>query len=173
MSNWYMVTVVGHDQPGIVAGLSRVLTEGGWSLGESSMARLGGNFTIMMMVQGEGSESDLGRVIDPVGASLGLHVHIDGIQAELHQHPDPNVQVRVYGADRTGIVADVTGDLAEAGLTILDLNSEVSGTTDAPVYVMVLDGFVENGATALDSAVQRLNRKGLKVDVEPIDLLVG
>ncbi|MCG6974910.1 MAG: hypothetical protein LJE56_00715 [Acidiferrobacterales bacterium] len=173
MSNWYMVTVVGHDQPGIVAGLSRVLSEGGWGLGESSMARLGGNFTIMMMVRGEGSASDLAQVIDPVGTSMGLHVHIDRIQAELHQHPEPNVQIRVYGADRTGIVADVTGDLAGAGLTILDLNSEVSGTGDSPVYVIVIDGFVENGADALDSAVQLLNKKGLKVDVEPIDILVG
>lgn len=173
MSNWYMVTVVGHDQPGIVAALSRALYQGDWGLGESSMARLGGNFTIMMMVQGEGNESDLLQVIEPVGASQGLHVHVDRIQAELHQHATPNVQIRVYGADRTGIVADVTGYLADAGLTILDLNSDVSGSDEEPVYVMVLDGYVENGVDALDSAVKQLSSKGLKVDVEPIDIVVG
>ena len=173
MSHWFMVTVVGQDQPGIVARVSRALADGGWGLGESSMTRLGGNFSIMMMVEGVGDEASLAQVMEPVGSALGLHIHIDSIQAELHQHPSPNVQIRVYGADRTGIVADVTGGLAAAGMTILDLNSEVSGTDDDPVYVMILDGFVEDGVEALDRAVAELNKKGLKVDVEPIEVLMG
>ncbi|KPK11581.1 MAG: amino acid-binding protein [Acidithiobacillales bacterium SG8_45] len=173
MSDWYMVTVVGHDQPGIVAKVTHALSEGGWGLGESSMTRLGGNFTIMMMVGGVGDEAALAQVVEPAASALGLHVHIDRIQAEMHQHPNPNVHVRVYGADRTGIVADVTGRLATAGLTILDLNSEVGGTSDEPVYVMVLDGFVENGIDALDQALADLSNQGLKIDVEPVDVMMG
>lgn len=173
MANWYMVTVVGRDKPGIVAGLSQALTASGWSLGEASMARLGGNFTIMMMVAGEGSAADLEKTLAPAAMSLGLDVHVDQIEAELHRHPEPNVQLRVFCADRTGIVAEVTGALASAGFHILDLNSEISGTEDEPVYVMVLDGFSEAGADSLESAVKDLNSKGLKVDLEAIDTLLG
>ncbi len=168
-----MVTVVGQDKPGIVAGLSQALYDGGWSLGETSMARLGGNFTIMMMVGGEGSAADLGELMQPAATRLGLDVHVDRIEAELHRHPVPNVQLRVFGADRAGIVADVTSMLADAGLDILDLNSEISGTEAEPVYVMVLDGFAEGGVDSLEAAVHELNQNGLKVDLEAIDTLLG
>src|SRR4030067_3820292 len=60
MKRWYMVTVVGKDRPGIVAGLTEALYRGGANLGEASMARLGGNFTIMLMVQIDG-EPDANR----------------------------------------------------------------------------------------------------------------
>ncbi len=173
MADWYMVTVVGRDKPGIVSGLSRALFDGGWSLGETSMARLGGNFTIMMMAGGQGSAADLEKILQPAATRLGLDVHVDSIQAELHQHPEPNVQIRVFCADRAGIVADVTGALADAGLHILDLNSEISGTETEPVYVMVLDGFAEGGVDSLEAAVQALNDNGLKVDLESMDTMVG
>ena len=51
MSHWYMVTLVGKDRPGIVAHVTNALYEEGCNLGETSMLRLGGNFSIMMMVQ--------------------------------------------------------------------------------------------------------------------------
>jgi len=49
MKRLYMVTVVGRDRPGIVAALTDALYRGGANLGETSMARLGGNFTIMLI----------------------------------------------------------------------------------------------------------------------------
>lgn len=173
MADWYMVTVVGRDKSGIVAGLSQALTTDGWSLGETSMARLGGNFTIMMMAGGEGSAADLEKILQSAASSLGLNVHVDSIEAKLHEHPEPNVQLRVFCADRAGIVADVTNALASAGLHILDLNSEISGTEDEPLYIMVLDGYAKDGADSLEAAVQALNDKGLKVDLEAMDTLVG
>ena len=51
MQNWYMLTLVGKDRPGIVAEVSQTLFEAGGNLGEASMARLGGNFTVMLMLQ--------------------------------------------------------------------------------------------------------------------------
>ena len=56
---WYMVTLIRKDRPGIVAHVSAALYEGGANLGESSMMRLGGNFSIMMMVEFAGRSKDL------------------------------------------------------------------------------------------------------------------
>jgi hypothetical protein len=39
--------------------------------------------------------------------------------------------------------------------------------------VMVLDGFVENGIDALDQALADLSNQGLKIDVEPVDVMMG
>ena len=48
MKQWFMLTVIGSDQAGIVSGLTGALYQAGANLGEASMARLGGNFTIML-----------------------------------------------------------------------------------------------------------------------------
>ena len=50
MKSWKMLTLVGEDQPSIVAKVTQTLYRGGWNLGEASMIRLGGSFSIMMMV---------------------------------------------------------------------------------------------------------------------------
>ncbi len=44
-----MLTLVGTDRPGIVAALTETLFRASCNLGEASMARLSGNFTIMLM----------------------------------------------------------------------------------------------------------------------------
>ena len=54
MKKWFMLILVGKDQPGIVAQITRALYEGECNLGEASMVRLGGNFTVMLMVQSAG-----------------------------------------------------------------------------------------------------------------------
>jgi glycine cleavage system transcriptional repressor len=110
---WLMLTVVGADRPGIVARLTDALFQAGCNLGEASMVRLGGNFTIMLMVEGT-EPAKLERVLQPLAAGMGLRVHVDAIQGALHRHEVPNVQVTVHGADRPGIVAQVTTALAAA-----------------------------------------------------------
>lgn len=171
--SWFMLTVVGEDRPGIVARLTRALYEGDCNLGETSMLRLGGNFTIMMMVSGPVDVARLDQLVRPVAESLHLRIHIDKVAARLHDHHQPNVQVTVHGADRAGIVADVTGTLAHAGLDILDLNSDVAGTEDKPVYIMMIDGFVDGDIEELDAALQPLRENGIETTLTPLDTLVG
>jgi len=173
MQQWYMVTLVGEDRIGIVASVSRALFENGCNLGEASMVRLGGNFSIMMMVSSTEGVTGLEKILRPVAHDLSLHLHIDTMHAHLHDRREPDVRVRVFGADRTGIVAEVTGVLAECGLHILDLNSEVAGTGDEPVYIMVLDGYAERGVEAIDAALAQVRDSGIEVSVTPVDTMVG
>lgn len=173
MQNWYMVTVVGEDRPGIVAALTEVLFKQGAQLGEASMVRLGGNFTIMLMVNTDASMVQLEKALAPLMQSMGLRLHLDQIKAHLHAHLEPNAQVSVFGADRPGIVAEVTGALAKAGFNILDLNSDVGGTVEKPIYVMLIDGHAEHGTAALEAALAPVRRNGIEVRVTPIDTLIG
>lgn len=173
MSNWYMLNLIGNDQPGIVAQVTDALYKGGCHLGETSMMRLGGNFTMMMMVNLEGSADDLARIVKPVTDKLNLHVHIDSIEGRLHQHIEPNVRVTVFGADRAGIVAQVTGVLSESGMNILDLESDVGGTEDKPIYIMYMEGLAEDGIEALQTALESVRNEGIDVDVEEIETLIG
>jgi glycine cleavage system transcriptional repressor len=173
MANWYMLTLVGKDRPGIVAKLTSALFEGGCNLGEASMIRLGGNFTIMMMVQFDGKAKALFDVIQTEVDSLGLEAHIHAIEGKLHNHLVPDVRVSVYGADRAGIVAKVTGVLAEAGLHILDLKSDVGGSEDKPFYIMHIEGHASEGIESLRSALEIVSNEGIDTRIEAIDTLIG
>lgn len=171
--DWQMLTLVGEDQPGIVARVTDVLYRGGFNLGETSMIRLGGNFTIMMMVGGSDTAEPLMPLLEPVARQLGLQIHLDPIHGVLHQHRMPNYQVRVNGADRAGIVARVTGALAECGFNILELDSDVVGSERQPVYIMTIQGYTEATLEALETALEPLKAQDIDVHVSPIETLIG
>jgi len=174
MNKWFMLTLVGKDRPGIVAKVTAALYDGGCNLGEASMARLGGNFTIMMMVQADKRVKEFKDMLEPVVDSLGLHLHVNQIEGRLHQHVIPDVQITVSGADRAGIVAHVTGALAEAGLQILDLSSDVAGSEDKPIYIMQIEGHASEGVEALESALEVIRQEdGIDVNLHAIDTLIG
>lgn len=168
MSDWRMLTLVGADRPGIVAAVAKALYDNGFSLGEASMMRLGGNFTIMMMISGPGDAEGL---LAPLAQEMGLRLHLFEGGGRLHSHLAPNVQVRVHGADRAGIVAQVTGALAEMGFNILELESDVAGTERRPVYIMHIEGYCDCPIEELTQAISNLGE--LSVDVSPIETLIG
>ena len=69
-----LLSAIGHDRPGIVSGLSKVLYEHGCNLEESSMTRLAGEFAcILIVTPPPGLDlAVLQRGLDAVAASLGL-----------------------------------------------------------------------------------------------------
>lgn len=172
MKKWFMVTVVGKDRPGIVAHISEALYQGGCQLGEASMMRLGGNFTIMLMVEHDEAKT-LGELLKAPADALGLRMHVDEIEGHLHEHLIPDVSVMVHGADRPGIVAQVTQVLAEAGLNILDLESDVAGTEQEPIYIMHVEGVAAKGIEALELALNLLVAEGIEVRLTPIDTMIA
>ena len=173
MPNWYMITLVGEDQPAIVAQVTKALFEGKCNLGETSMIRLGGNFTIMMMVNIEADEKHLQSLLEPVANKLSLHLHIDEIKAHLHDHRTPDVRISVFSGDRSGIVAEATTRLTDAGLDILDLESDVGGTPEKPIYIMHIEGIAENGVEEIEQAVADLKKTGLDINLSAIDTIIG
>ncbi len=173
MDNGYMLTLVGKDRPGIVSHVTSALYEGGCNLGESSMLRLGDSFTIMMMVTCEDNAHAIEQVVAPVAESMGLRLHVDKIDVTLHHHVEPDVHIVVYGADRPGIVARVTGVLAEAGLNIINLDSNVGGTPAQPIYIMHIDGVANEGVSALESALEIVTKEGVDAKLSPIETMIG
>jgi glycine cleavage system transcriptional repressor len=171
--NWLMLTLVGKDQSGIVSQVTDALFEGGCTLGETSMIRLGGNFTIMMMVDGGHDAQSLAGMIDPVADRLQLKCHVDPVPGGLHQHRVPNFQVSVNGADQAGIVAKVTGALAKCGFNILELASDVVGDAEEPVYIMTIQGYAATEIETLKSALDPLAQEGIDVHISSVETLIG
>ena len=173
MNNWYMLTLMGEDRKGIVAAVTQALFQRGITLGETSMLRLGGNFTIMMMVAADLDAPELQEALAGAVNAMGLTLHIDPMKGGLHQHITPNLIVRVSGADRAGIMARVTGALAEVEFNILDLESDVAGSAEKPVYIMQIVGISETPLEELEAAVNGIRDEGIEVNISPLETLVG
>ena len=174
MKSWYMLTLVGKDRSGIVAEVSQALFDAGGNLGEASMARLGGNFTVMIMLQINFTKAEVENLIKSIATKLKLFVHVDKIIGDLHHHVEPNFRLSVHGADQTGIVAAVTGSLVELEFNILNLSSDVGGSPEKPIYIMHIEGFADCSLSSLRKILQPLtSEKGIVVHSFPIDTMVG
>jgi glycine cleavage system transcriptional repressor len=168
---WSVLTLVGADQPGIVAAVTDALYQHGCSLAQTSMLRLGANFSIMLRVS-HPDEADLSQWLKPVCEAMQLHLHIDEDATDGQAQIEPDVQVTVYGADRSGIVAQVTTALAQAGLNIIDLETDIGGSADKPIYVMTLEGVASKGIEPLQAALDNLGAD-IEVNLDEINTLRG
>lgn len=173
MKHWYMLAVVGKDKPGIVAHLTSTLFDLGCNLGEASMTRLGGSFAVMLMVNHDGGMAALETALADIARKDGLSVHIDAIDGGLHHHVQPNVAIRVFGADRAGIVAKATKVMAELNLNITSLETEVAGSEAKPLYVMLIEAYAECDIEQVRQRIEALRAEGLDVNVAELDIVLG
>ncbi len=161
MEHWYMLSLVGKDRPGLVAQVSAALCKAGCNLGDSSMARLGANFSIMVMVQWDGTIERLKEIVQPISQTLSLTPHIDELSGGMEHHVEPDVRISVYASDRLGIVEEVTTALADAGLNILhlDSNTDQESGSQNKTYYLHIEGTVCKGLDPLYAALKRLTSK--------------
>jgi len=166
-----VLTLVGADQAGIVAAVTDALFKQGCNLAQASMMRLGANFAIMLRVSHD-EKHDLRKVLSEICNDMSLHLHIDEDNGTDALRADPDVQITVYGADRNGIVAQVTSALAIAGLNIIDLETDIAGTKDEPIYIMTLEGLATKGIESLQNALNALS-SDIEVNLDEINTLRG
>jgi glycine cleavage system transcriptional repressor len=141
---WIAVTAVGEDRPGIVARVTGAMLDLGCNLGETSMARLRGEFAMILLVRlsERGDVAEARERLGALGSEMELTVNVRELAGdELAATDAPGVAyiLRVYGADRPGIVHAVTSLLAGQGFNITDLETRVIPGEGGPVYVMVLE----------------------------------
>lgn len=117
-----ILTVIGPDRPGLVRALSAAVAARGGSWLESRMARLAGQFAGIVLVDAPAGLLDDLRTLE----SQGLRI----ITQDVGPIPEPasgqRMTLEVVGNDRPGIVRDVTQVLAECGLNIEELATDVS-----------------------------------------------
>jgi len=128
---------------------------------------------IMMMVNSSLDSEEIDQAIGSIIDSMDLCMHLDPIEGHLHQHVVPNITVRVNGADQAGIVSSVTTALSDTGFNILDLASDVAGSGDQPVYIMMIEGYSEKSYEELQEAIDKAVMPGVDVTVSPVEMMVG
>lgn len=172
--DYLVLSAVGPDRPGLVAGLSAYLAERGGNLEDSRMAVLGGSFGVMMLVSGERAslrriEDELARVAVP----LGLRLHAERTTAPHLAGGEQRFRVTVDAADREGIVQAVANALYGIDGNILNLSSRVypAPVSGAPLFHLELLVAVPRAAGArLEETLGAVARaENLDCQVAPAD----
>jgi len=176
----FSVSVMGKDRPGIVAEVSRVLYELGFNIEDSTCTILSGQFAMILVVFHERLEevAEVNPSFDEVRQGMGLQVTIHSLKVEEVVHEKsfsghPHI-ISVYGADRPGIVYSVARELAQRKVNITDLNTQVVGSRERPVYVMVLEVDIPDGVDRkeLDGVFEQIKKElGVSISVRPIETL--
>ncbi len=128
MQTHLVLTVIGHDRPGLVSALAETIAAGGGNWLDTRMATLAGQFAGMLLVEITPEKAD------DLVASLnklqqqGLRFTI-ARSAEQAPAAGRTLRLELIGLDRPGIVRDVSGVLAAHYVSIAELESErVSGS---------------------------------------------
>ncbi len=132
-----VVTVMGPDRAGIVARLAEVAHRNGANWAASRLSRMAGEFagTVHLEVPPDRAEA--------LAAAL-RELQIAGLQITIAQSAGSSpaagwrgVTLDLVGADRTGIVSQLTQRLAERGISIEQLQTEKLAAADASLRFKV------------------------------------
>ena len=148
--NHFALTIVGRDRPGIVSQVTEILFNQGCNLADSSCSILGGQFTMILILgHPEFTNRDsFGGAFEPLeDADLTVALRVLQPGGEIRPHIEGDIcMISVYGSDKPGIVYRVAQVLGEKKVNITDLNTKLVGTEERPVYVMVLEAVLPEGA---------------------------
>jgi glycine cleavage system transcriptional repressor len=158
--NELAITVIGHDRPGIVADVAEALADLGANLTDSTMTRLRGHFAMTLVCNGPDADA-VTRALEPLTADGRLLATVRAVTPEADGADDGEPYlVSVHGADRLGIVAAVTREVAAAGGNITDLTTRLAGL----LYVLVAE--VSLPAGSADELGGRLAEVAKELEVE-------
>jgi glycine cleavage system transcriptional repressor len=160
--NELAITVVGRDRPGIIADVSSALARLGLNLTDSTMTLLRGHFAMTLICIGTVDETDVLNALRPLSGDGGLlaTVHLVPPEPSAGSGGAPYTLL-VHGADRLGIVAAVTGVLAEVGGNVTDLTTRLSGT----LYLLSAEIDVPS-STDFDELLSKLDEVADRLGVE-------
>ncbi len=170
MAKRWIVTAIGKDRPGIVAGVTKILYQAGCNLEDSAMSRLEGEFAIMLIFSSpaKATEERLRQAFKPLEREK-LAVHLKALSAgetaAPARHGRPYV-ISVYGADHAGIVYKVSEALAGQQINITNVETHRSqGKGKSALYLMLLQVEVPARVTE-ESLAHRLQQLGKTLGVE-------
>jgi len=169
-----LLSISGHDRPGIVRDVAEAMLHLSANIEDSSMTALRGRFTMMLIVRlPEGSGLvELKAALAELEQRTGLTIQSQALSADeaAQETMEPDCIVMVHGADRLGIVYEVSNTLAERGVSIVDVSTQVHGEGENGTYIMVLEANASGDVQGVRQALAEVSaRLGVDVEVHHMD----
>jgi len=162
--NYFVITAVGEDKPGIVAKVTKILYENGFNIEDSTMTRLNNEFCIMLVVKGEKGEKEIEDSFSSI-KDKDLSIWIKQIPEDVinkRKEVASLYNIIVFGADKPGIVFNVSKILADHNVNISDLRTEKNND----LYLMFIQAEVPPSTNQedLENAIKNVS-KDMNIDI--------
>lgn len=140
MTNRIVLTLTGSDRIGLVQRVTELILECGGDVQASRMARLGGEFAMLMLVSipDGNSERLLGDMESLAGEGFKVTITETegGLSAARKDWLPYRIEVR--GANHEGIIHEIAEHLSKQGITIESIDTDVlpEPMSGAPLFTM-------------------------------------
>jgi glycine cleavage system transcriptional repressor len=135
------------------------------------MSRLGGEFTIMLIVEGKTSltKEEINKAFKKLSEKQ-ITVYVKELSEEEHKKEEEEnlYKIIVYGGDKPGIVYNVSKMLAENNINIVDMNTEKAGD----LYILITEVEVPSNVKEekLMEEIEKLKKElGVDINIEKIE----
>jgi glycine cleavage system transcriptional repressor len=167
-----IISVLGHDRPGIVAAVTRVLFEQNCNIENVSQTILqtefSGSFIVTLPPQLVLDE--LQEILIEELSFMDMHVHIESIADEkpaFQTTPSEPFVITTRGPDRKGLVAGISAAIAHYGVNITNLQAVFKGGDDPGDNIMIYEVDIP---TDID---QKAFYEALRQKAESLDLHIS
>ena len=174
MSKHLIITLTGPDRVGFVEGVTKLAVEHGANVEQSRMARLGGEFAVLMLlsVEDDGFETLKGRMMQLADEGYQVTTKETAVSPSAKYAGWLPYTVAVNGADHVGIIHSVTRSLAEQGINIENMSTGMSPAPMSGTPLFTMSAVVlAPPAITLSALRARLSALGdalnVDTDVEP------
>ena len=144
-----VISTVGKDQPGLVARMCEAISNANGNIDDSTMTRLGGQFSMIYIVHFTNSQ-DLDRfktAVRQIEAEGLFHVDLRTLSPDeepdllkmTHPSKARKYLLSVGGYDRTGITYAFSKTLASLQINITDVNAHRINGENGIVYMLAIE----------------------------------
>ncbi len=135
--NYLVISALGRDQPGIVDKLSKIILEDECNIIDSRMTVLGGEFAILLMVEGNWNTlTKLEDALPKQGKRLGLTIISKRTGERQSDSKTLPYAIDVVAMDHPGIVHHLANFFSKRNINIEDLvtSSYAAAHTGTPMF---------------------------------------
>ncbi len=171
--NYLVISALGRDRPGIVDNLSKVILDGGCSIADSRMTVLGGEFAVLLLVEGNWNTlTKLEDVVTVLEQQLELTITVKRTaerKTAINQLP---YGVEVVALDNPGIVHHLASFFSKREINIEDLvtSSYAAAHTGTPMFAVHMSVGIPSNihiATLRDEFMEFCDSLNLDAVLEP------
>lgn len=172
----FIVTFIGDDRPGLVEQLSAAIEKNRGNWQESKLSQLGGKFAGLILVSlpadgGPSLEADLAAL-----AASGISVRVAAVDTIADVRlpaslPGRSIKLTVIGPDRRGIVREISRELAQRQINVLEMTTDVQSAPMSAqmIFTARIDAWVPEAASMDDlwaSLDEIADNMTLEIDLE-------
>jgi len=139
-----IISVLGHDRPGILSATTQVLFEEDCNLENVSQTILQSEFAGVFIASMPESLTveELNQRLEKVLGALNLYVFVKPIRVDVPTYDAPGSEpfvITTKGPDRKGLVAGITSIIARYGANVSNLSAVFKGGDDPNQNIMIYE----------------------------------